>query len=361
MRAFFILLLIATLSFETNAIADDEGLDFYQSKITDLLGELRFEEMIQAFEEARSKEIVFPPEFDFYEAYALLGIDDRLAARKKFESFVAGATGRAKRGGEYKFALENIETIKGEGAAKPVARKPTSEILSQIESNMVTISPGSFVMGEINEKGFTNEKPAHEVTIGYQFQVSKYEVSQDIWQSVMGYNQSAVRGDNHPVDNVAWYRAQVFLEKLNKLAGLTGKKKYRLLTEAEWEYVARAGTQTNFSWGDAIGKNNANCGECGSQWDNKGSAPVGSFKPNPWGLFDMSGNVSEWVQDCWSKNYSAVPADGSAFENKYCSKRVVRGASSGISGIMHLRVSNRSDGKAQSLNAQRGFRIARGM
>jgi formylglycine-generating enzyme required for sulfatase activity len=82
-------------------------------------------------------------------------------------------------------------------------------------------------------------------------------------------------------------------------------------TAEEWEYAARAGTETAYWWGDEIGKNRANCNGCGSQWDYKQTAPVGSFAPNPWGLYDTAGNVWEWVQDCWHKNYEGAPEDGS--------------------------------------------------
>ena len=93
---------------------------------------------------------------------------------------------------------------------------------------------------------------------------------------------------------------------------MTGRP-YRLLSEAEWEYAARAGTTTAYSWGDEIGKNNANCNGCGSEWDSRRTAPVGSFAPNQFGLYDMHGNVWEWVEDCLHDNYKGAPEDGSAW------------------------------------------------
>ena len=105
---------------------------------------------------------------------------------------------------------------------------------------------------------------------------------------------------------------------------MTGKT-YRLLTEAEWEYAARGGTATAYSWGDEIGKGNANCNRCGSEWDNRLS-PVGSFKANGFGLLDMEGNVYQWVRDCYHSNYEGQPpTDGSAWTSDDCENRVVRG------------------------------------
>ena len=103
--------------------------------------------------------------------------------------------------------------------------------------------------------------------------------------------------------------------------------RYRLLSDAEWEYAARAGTETRYHWGNDIGTNRANCLGCGSRWDGKQTAPVGSFAPNRWGLHDMHGNVGEWVEDCWNYSHEGAPSDGSARLSGHCSQRVVRGSS----------------------------------
>ena len=100
------------------------------------------------------------------------------------------------------------------------------------------------------------------------------------------------------------------------------------LSDAEWEYVARAGSNKRYSWGDEIGKGNANCSDCGSEWDATQTAPVGSFAANQFGLHDMHGNVWEWVEDCLHRSYEGAPADGSAWiANGECSRRVIRGGS----------------------------------
>ena len=124
-----------------------------------------------------------------------------------------------------------------------------------------------------------------------------------------GVSDSGYGGGRKPVINVTWDDAQRYVAWLSRMTG----KPYRLLSEAEWEYAARAGTQTAYSWGDKIGKGNANCNGCGSQWDNMQPAPVGSFAPNAFGLNDMHGNVWEWVEDCYHDNYDGAPTDGSAW------------------------------------------------
>ena len=124
------------------------------------------------------------------------------------------------------------------------------------------------------------------------FCMDQYEVTQKEYEQVMGKrnNFSDFKGYNRPVEMLVW-------DEANKYCGRVGK---RLPTEWEWEKAAKAGTATNYYWGNDVGHNNANCNGCGSRWDNKETAPVGSFKPNPWGLYDMLGNVDEWTVDWYS-------------------------------------------------------------
>ena len=190
---------------------------------------------------------------------------------------------------------------------------------------MVVVPAGSFMMGGRN----ANEGPQHTATIDKPFAVAKFALTFDEWDTCVTYGdcpQGVSDGGfgraQRPVVFVTWDDAQRYAAWLAKMTG----KPYRLLTEAEYEYATRAGTQTAYPWGDDIGRNNANCNGCGSKWDARQTAPVGSFKPNAFGLYDMVGNVFEWVEDCNHDNYDGAPTDGSAWiEGGNCKVRVDRG------------------------------------
>ena len=173
---------------------------------------------------------------------------------------------------------------------------------------MVVVPSGSFMMGSPEAGLYDAEGPVHRVTIARPFAVGVYEVTFGEWDAcVSGGGCGAYRPDDEgwgrgdrPVIRIDWDDAQAYVRWLS---GKTGKK-YRLLSESEWEYVARAGTGTRYWWGDEIGRNRANCYGCGSRWDDEEqTAPVGSFPANAFGLHDVHGNVSEWVEDCWNDSY----------------------------------------------------------
>ena len=175
------------------------------------------------------------------------------------------------------------------------------------------------------------EFPVHEVTIPLSIAVSKYEVTFAEWDACVlgggcgGYSpddQGWGRG-TRPVIDVSWEDAQAYVSWVSSQTG----EEYRLLSEAEWEYVSRAGSSSAYSWGNAIGSNRANCDGCGSQWDNRQTAPAGSFPANAFGVHDMHGNVWEWVEGCWIGSYDGAPSDGSAWRSGDCSRRVLRGGS----------------------------------
>ena len=192
------------------------------------------------------------------------------------------------------------------------------------------IPKGSFQMGDKNSK-YDDERPVHTVTFNQPFYMSQTEITfaqYDAYAVLSGVDKPDDQGwgrENQPVINVSWDDTQDYVKWLSQQTGY----QCRLPSEAEWEYAARAGTKTNYFWGDAIANNQANCDGCGSQWDNKQTAPVASFAANPWGLYDMHGNVWEWVQDCWHEDYQSAPSDGSAWQ-KQCidsRRRVLRGGS----------------------------------
>jgi len=128
---------------------------------------------------------------------------------------------------------------------------------------------------------------------------------------------------NRPVINVSWEDAQTYARWLSKQTG----KQYRLPSEAEWEYAARGGRDSAYPWGKELGSNNANCDGCGSQRYNKKTSPVGRFAPNGFGLYDTSGNVWEWVADCWHENYQGAPSTAEVWSGGDCELRVLRGGS----------------------------------
>ncbi|MGD0148368.1 MAG: formylglycine-generating enzyme family protein [Xanthobacteraceae bacterium] len=233
---------------------------------------------------------------------------------------------------------------------------------------MVVVPAGSFQMGSPNsadaEDADTDEFPQHPVTIAHRFAVSEFEVTFENWDTCYELGGCRVRPDdygwgrgNRPVILVNWDDAQQYVSWLSQQTGKT----YRLLSEAEWEYAARAGTTTSYSWGNDIkadDKAMANCFACGSEWDDKETAPVGSFASNAFGLHDMLGNVWEWVDDCYHTSYDGAPADGSAWQTNDCNQRVIRGGSWGDPPQL-LRAAYRLRGPVGTRYDGLGFRVAR--
>jgi formylglycine-generating enzyme required for sulfatase activity len=229
---------------------------------------------------------------------------------------------------------------------------------------MIVVPAGSFIMGSPpTEKGHEDgESPPHRITIRQPFAVSKYVLTFDEWDTCVAFGECIAgatdlgwgRGQQ-PMINATWDDAERYVTWLSKTTG----RQYRLLTEAEYEYVARAGAQTPYSWGEAVGTNNANCNGCGSRWDNTQTAPVGSFAPNAFGLYDVAGNAMEWVEDCYHPNYNGAPIDGSAWTSGGdCTRRVDRGGSWHDSPE-HIRSAARDRGTADRRGYDLGFRVAR--
>jgi len=193
---------------------------------------------------------------------------------------------------------------------------------------MMVIPAGQFIMGSFpGEEKILNlpksysylTQPQHRVQI-QEFALGKYEVTQEEWLAIMENNPSKNKGRTLPVENVTWNDAQIFVKKLSLKTG----KKYRLPSEAEWEYAARGGSATIYPWGNSESQMDAYA------WFNAIASttnPVGQKMPNQFGLHDMIGNVYEWTLDCFNENYSGAPTDGRAWTSGQCGERVIRGGS----------------------------------
>ena len=224
--------------------------------------------------------------------------------------------------------------------------------------DMVVIPKGSFIMGE---SGYSRRMPLHKVTIAYTFAVGRYDVTFDEWDACAADGGCGnYRPKDHrwgrgrqPVIYVSWDNARAYAEWLGKKTG----KPYRLLSEAEFEYVDRAGTTTAFWWGDDGGGGHANCSTCGAEWGRRRPSPVGSFKPNAFGVYDTAGNLTEWVEDRWNATYDGAPTDGSAWEAGDNLRRVMR-SGSWYNDADDQHSSFRNANSPRVRNGKIGFRVA---
>jgi formylglycine-generating enzyme required for sulfatase activity len=259
---------------------------------------------------------------------------------------------------------------------------------------MVAIPAGRFVMGSPAHEAarFDNEGPQHVVSVR-AFALGKNDVTSEEFLTFLrasGYQPKPCDPIlemqwHSPGNGVAlapydeeprrwpaacldWRDATAWITWLNtevksahpELAHRSGP--YRLPSEAEWEYAARAGTTTARWWGDAIGSGNADCNGCGSHWDDSELAPVDSFAPNPFGLTGMLGNVWQWTADCWHDSYAGAPRDGSAWKSRSCDKHVIRGGSWDNLPVFirsAARSGSSADGGPYDYSSLSGFRVAR--
>ena len=255
--------------------------------------------------------------------------------------------------------------VKGQPAAGTLIRDRLRDGTPGPE--LVVIPAGSFRMGAIHGGGDPDEKPVHAVTIPRHFAMGRYEVTfaeYDRFCQATGREKpkdgrrwfpfSNWGRDRRPVMNVTWDDAVAYTRWLS---GQTGQR-YRLPSESEWEYAARGGSEERYWWGFGVGENRANCKGCGSAWDNKKTAPVGSFGANPFGLLDTAGNVWEWCQDTWHESYEGAPANGKAWEGGEDKRRVQRGGSFG-SKPRYIRSSARGRGNPDGRYVYLGLRVLR--
>lgn len=232
------------------------------------------------------------------------------------------------------------------------------DFTNSIDMEFILIPAGEFMMGSSpSDNYYRNERPLHLVTISEPFYIGKYEVTQEQWFEVMDtvpskFKNGDLPNNTRPVEQVSWRDAQNFILKLNENEDTD---KYRLPSEAEWEYACRAGTNTTYSFG--------NDGSIIDEYawvynaSDLQTHPVGQKKPNPWGLYDMHGNVQEFVQDEYSNNYEHTPVDGSAYEREDFFIRVARGGPWYSSG--YARSAVRDDVTKGDESCLIGFRIVR--
>ena len=260
---------------------------------------------------------------------------------------------------------------------------------------MLAIPGGNFVMGSPEDEAgrFDSEGPQHPVTLR-AFALGKTDITSEQFLKFLtdtGYQpqpcdqvlnlswQSPGKGIAHPpyvgepprwpAVCLNWDDARAYITWLNKKVRearpglIQGAGPYRLPSEAEWEYAARAGTMTTRWWGNELGRGNANCNGCGSAYDYRTLADVDSFAPNPFGLFGMLGNAWQWTRDCWHDSYVGAPSDGSAWvSGGDCSKHVIRGGSWENLPVFvrsAARSSSKGDGRESDYSSLAGFRVAR--
>jgi formylglycine-generating enzyme required for sulfatase activity len=240
--------------------------------------------------------------------------------------------------------------------AKPKAGPPFREGAGPL---MVKLPGGDFLMGSPENVADFNERPQHRVTLK-SFSISVHEITAAEFARFRAPDSLRARAEaghdrsRHPVTFVSWEDARDYTQWLSRQTG----KRYRLPTEAEWEYAARSGSAEAYWWGRTLGKGRAHCLTCGNALDPRHPTTVGRFKANHFGLHDTAGNVAEWVQDCYVDHYKDAPLDGKAVELPDCTRRVVRGGAFS-SGPHALTSTGRDVLGSATANDSVGFRVVR--
>ena len=357
--AVFVLILLYGGTPAAQELPDDILADQYLLAATAALQKQDRQAALSAFQKIEALDVTLPTEFFYFYGKVLVengvatnnvpSIEKGQALLKKY----VVASGREAE--HYRSALEVLNIAEGSVEAAKVVRATQQRQRVQVDAQMVRIEGGTFIMGCTPEQTgcAPDEKPAHQVTVR-NFELSKYEVTQELWTAVMGENPSRFQNcPQCPVEQVSWNDVQAFLQKLN-----TGGGRYRLPSEAEWEYAARGGTQSRgyqYAGSDAPDA---------VAWYDENSGgrthPVGQKQANELGLHDLSGNVWEWVQDCWNESYAGAPSDGQAWESGNRRRRVLRGGSWLIIP-WNLRSAYRGGNTADYRSNNLGFRIIRSL
>jgi formylglycine-generating enzyme required for sulfatase activity len=257
--------------------------------------------------------------------------------------------------------IDPVAFVIGNAAYPPLPSSPTREAglpapggtgLPVPSPELVNIPGGTFTMGSNSDP---SEKPMHQVTIA-PFALGKYPVTNGEWR--VCFNQgdctlSPTGDDDEPVHNISWDDTQQYVRWLGKVTD----RAYRLPSEAEFEFAARGGADGSFWSGGKLKIGVADCAGCGEPYDAKTPQKVGTFKPNGYGLFDMAGNVEEWVADCWHNNYVGAPTDGSAWVSPKCYVHVLRGGS-WRSEVATIRLTSRDQYDGVVRYITHGFRVA---
>ncbi len=333
-------------------------------------------------------------EYHFMHGGFLAKAQANAAAARAFSLYLEAAPDARDRAEVLKLitGLRHGQTPQAVDAAPEKPPRSAGEVFRDCPScpEMVVLPAGRFTMGSpVRETGrFDSEGPQHGVTVR-GFALGKYPITEEeftVFLAATGYQpapcdrildktwRSPGGGivfppgyadlPRQPAVCVNWKDTQAYIAWLNGTHNSAGSAPYRLPSEAEWEYAARAGTTTARWWGEGLGSNNANCHGCGSAWDNHLIAPVGSFRANAFGLYDVLGNTWEWTADCWNENYTGAPADGSAWTAGDCGKRVMRGGSwSNLPAFIRSAARSRGNvgGGDFDYSSYVGFRLAKSL
>jgi formylglycine-generating enzyme required for sulfatase activity len=356
------------LAFGQSSLPDPAQADVLKTQIVEVAGKGDAETALKKIDDYRSLNVPMPATLLFIEAKLSAERKDYRRAQAALEEYFKSAKSDD---ANYQEGITLYPTVKRAasqmlnapeeaGQRKPQAQAGAATheyeaLIKSILKEMVTIPAGEFQMGDLSGRGESDEKPVHTVHVK-ALRLAKYEVTFDqfdVYAKATGKPLPSDQGwgrGKRPVINVNWENAQAFIAWLNQVSGL----KFRLLSEAEWEYAARGGSTTDYPWGDEFNASHANGN---TKVETGKTIEVGHYPPNAFGLYDTIGNVWEWMQDCPNPDYATAPTDGSAWMTGKCTSRVLRGGS-WVNDPGNLRVSNRSQSLASLRLQNLGFRLA---